>query len=177
MFGRTAGVVAALALAVSPVSVAIDRDNNPDALFVLLLVARRLRGVRAVQDGRLRWLLATAVLIGLAFNTKMLVALVVLPGIGLAYLLFAPRTLARRGLAPRSPRTVALVAVSGAVDRRGRADAGGGPAVDLGHELEQRAQPGVRVQRLRPRDGPDRRHIDRSAAAACCSRARPARCA
>ena len=38
-FWRTAGLVSALALAVSPVSVAVNRDNNPDALFVLLLVA------------------------------------------------------------------------------------------------------------------------------------------
>ena len=40
-FGRTAGLVAALALAVSPVSVAVNRDNNPDALLALLLVAGR----------------------------------------------------------------------------------------------------------------------------------------
>jgi 4-amino-4-deoxy-L-arabinose transferase-like glycosyltransferase len=38
-FGRAAGLVAAVALAVSPVSVAVNRDNNPDALFVLLLIA------------------------------------------------------------------------------------------------------------------------------------------
>jgi 4-amino-4-deoxy-L-arabinose transferase-like glycosyltransferase len=111
-FGRTAGVVAALALAVSPVSVAIDRDNNPDALFVLLLVVAAYCGVRAIQQGRLGWLLATAVVVGLAFNTKMLVALVVLPGIGLAYLLFAPRTLRTR-LWQLLAATVALVVVSG----------------------------------------------------------------
>ena len=111
-FGRTAGVVAALALAVSPVSVAIDRDNNPDALFVLLLVVAAYCGLRAVQDGRLRWLLWTAVAIGLAFNTKMLVALVVLPGIGLAYLLLAPRTWRVR-LWHLLAATVALVVVSG----------------------------------------------------------------
>jgi 4-amino-4-deoxy-L-arabinose transferase-like glycosyltransferase len=111
-FGRTAGVVAALALAVSPVSVAIDRDNNPDALFVLLLVVAAYCGVRAVQDGRLRWLVWTAVAIGLAFNAKMLVALVVLPGIGLAYLLLAPRTWRIR-LWHLLTATVALVVVSG----------------------------------------------------------------
>jgi 4-amino-4-deoxy-L-arabinose transferase-like glycosyltransferase len=112
-FGRTTGVVAALALAVSPVSVAIDRDNNPDALFVLLLVVAAYVGVRAIQQGSLRWLLLTAVVIGLAFNTKMLVALVVLPGIGLAYLLFAPRTLRRR-LWHLLAAGGALVVVSGA---------------------------------------------------------------
>ena len=57
-FGRVAGLVAALALAVSPVSVAVDRDNNPDALFVLLLVAAAYVGARAIESGRLRTLLA-----------------------------------------------------------------------------------------------------------------------
>src|SRR5205085_12224566 len=46
-FGRVAGLVAALAVAVSPVSVAVDRDNNPDALFVFLLVLAVYVGARA----------------------------------------------------------------------------------------------------------------------------------
>ncbi len=91
-FGRVAGLVAALALAVSPVSVAVDRDNNPDALFVLLLVAAAWAGARAVESGRLRRLLVCSVLVALAFDTKMLVAAVVVPGVALAYLFFAPRT-------------------------------------------------------------------------------------
>ena len=95
-FGRVAGLVAALALAVSPVSVAVNRDNNPDALFVLLLVLAAYVGVRAVASGRLRTLLATAVLVGLAFNTKMLAAAIVVPGLALAYALFAPVAWRRR---------------------------------------------------------------------------------
>jgi 4-amino-4-deoxy-L-arabinose transferase-like glycosyltransferase len=112
VFGGWAGVVAALALAVSPVAVAVNRDNNPDALFVTLLVVGAYCGVRAIEGGRFRWLLATAVVVGLAFNTKMLVALVVLPGLGLAYLLFAPRTWRVR-LWQLAGATVALLAVSG----------------------------------------------------------------
>jgi 4-amino-4-deoxy-L-arabinose transferase-like glycosyltransferase len=113
VFGGWAGVVAALALAVSPVTVAVNRDNNPDALFVTLLVVAAYCGMRAVQGGRFRWLLATAVVVGLAFNTKMLVALLVLPGLGLAYLLFAPRTMRTR-LWQLAAATGALLAVSGA---------------------------------------------------------------
>ena len=90
-FGRVAGLVAALALAVSPVSVAINRDNNPDALFALLLVASVWAGARAVESGRLRWLLGSALLVGLAFNTKMLAAGIVVPGLALGYLLCARR--------------------------------------------------------------------------------------
>ena len=105
-FGALAGLLAALALAVSPVSVAINRDNNPDALFVLLLVAAAWAGARAVESGRLRWLVGCAVLVGLAFNTKMLAAAIVVPGLGLAYLVFARTSLKRR---------VAHLAVAGGV--------------------------------------------------------------
>jgi 4-amino-4-deoxy-L-arabinose transferase-like glycosyltransferase len=112
-FGRVAGLVAALALAVSPVSVAVNRDNNPDALFVLLLVAAAYLGARAVESGRLVTLLATAVLVGLAFNTKMLAAAIVVPGIGLAYLFLARRSWRTRLLHAALAATV-LVAVSGA---------------------------------------------------------------
>ena len=96
--GRVAGLVAALALAVSPVSVAVNRDNNPDALLALLLVAAAYVGARAIESGRLRTLLLAAVLVGLAFNTKMLAAMVVVPGLALAYL----RSRACRGSAASS---------------------------------------------------------------------------
>jgi 4-amino-4-deoxy-L-arabinose transferase-like glycosyltransferase len=112
VFGRVAGLVAALALAVSPVSVSVNRDNNPDALLALLLVAAAYVGVRAVESGRLRTLLLSAVLVGLAFNTKMLAAMVVIPGLGLAYLLFS-RLSWRRRLAHLAVAGVVLVAVSG----------------------------------------------------------------
>ena len=39
VFSPAAGVLAAAALAITPVTVAIARVNNPDALLVLLLVA------------------------------------------------------------------------------------------------------------------------------------------
>jgi 4-amino-4-deoxy-L-arabinose transferase-like glycosyltransferase len=111
--GRVAGLVAALALAVSPVSVAVNRDNNPDALFVFLLVAAAWAGGRALERGRLRWLLSSALLVGLAFNTKMLAAGIVVPGLGLAYLVFA-RTSLRARLFHLAAAGVVLAATSAA---------------------------------------------------------------
>jgi 4-amino-4-deoxy-L-arabinose transferase-like glycosyltransferase len=112
-FGRVAGLVAALALAVSPVSVAVNRDNNPDALFVLLLVAAVYVGARAVESGRLRTLLLSAFLVGLAFNTKMLAAAVVVPGIAAAYLLLVRLSWPRR-LANAAVALLVLLVTSGA---------------------------------------------------------------
>ncbi|MGD9695213.1 MAG: ArnT family glycosyltransferase [Thermoleophilia bacterium] len=89
-WGRVAGIAAALCLAVTPVAVAVWRDNNPDAVFILLLLLAALAGARAVESGRLRPLVACGALVGLAFMTKMLLAAVVVPGIAVAYLLWSP---------------------------------------------------------------------------------------
>ena len=89
-FGRLGGFVAGLALALTPITVAISRHNNPDALLVLCCVAALWFTVRALEDGRTRWLVLAGICVGLGFETKMLIALAVVPGIAAAYLLIAP---------------------------------------------------------------------------------------
>jgi 4-amino-4-deoxy-L-arabinose transferase-like glycosyltransferase len=93
-FGRVGGFVAALALALTPITVAISRHNNPDALLVLCCVGALWCTVRALEraraGGSARWLVAAGVCVGLGFETKMLVALVVVPGIVAAWLWCAP---------------------------------------------------------------------------------------
>jgi 4-amino-4-deoxy-L-arabinose transferase-like glycosyltransferase len=92
-FGRVGGFAAALALALTPITVAISRHNNPDALLVLCCVAAlwcTVRGLDPQARRRTRWLLAAGVCVGLGFETKMLVALVVVPGIVAAWLWVAP---------------------------------------------------------------------------------------
>jgi 4-amino-4-deoxy-L-arabinose transferase-like glycosyltransferase len=90
-FGRIGGFVAGLVLALTPITVAISRHNNPDALLVLCCVAALWCAARALEDGRTRWLALAGVCVGLGFETKMLIALAVVPAIAVAYLLIAPR--------------------------------------------------------------------------------------
>ncbi|MBA2682419.1 MAG: glycosyltransferase family 39 protein, partial [Ktedonobacteraceae bacterium] len=52
--------------------------------------------MRASETGRLRWLLLTAVIIGIGFNIKMLEAYLAVPAYALLYLLAAPRSLKMR---------------------------------------------------------------------------------
>ncbi|MET9329350.1 glycosyltransferase family 39 protein [Tsukamurella sp. NPDC003166] len=87
-----AGAVCAL----TPAAVLIFRFNNPDALLVLLMTAAAYCTVRACQAASWRWLMACGALLGFAFLTKMLQGLLVLPGFGLAYLLFAQTSWLRR---------------------------------------------------------------------------------
>jgi 4-amino-4-deoxy-L-arabinose transferase-like glycosyltransferase len=89
-FGRIGGFVAGLALALTPITVAISRHNNPDALLILCCVAALWCFVRGLEQGRTRWLVAAGVMVGLAFETKMLVAMTVVPGMVVAWLWVDP---------------------------------------------------------------------------------------
>jgi 4-amino-4-deoxy-L-arabinose transferase-like glycosyltransferase len=100
--GPAAGLIAALAVAVSPATVALNRGNISDSLMILLLVlaadsvsaaiAAKGRGGRGIQAR----LILAAFWVGLAFQAKMIEAWLVLPAFGLAYLLDGPGPLARR---------------------------------------------------------------------------------
>ncbi|MGC9474743.1 ArnT family glycosyltransferase [Streptomyces sp. WG4] len=85
VWGHGAATVAALVLALTPITVAINRDNNPDTLLVFLMVGGAALGLRAVRDGRLLPLLGSAVCFGLAFNTKMLQGYIALPAVFVVY--------------------------------------------------------------------------------------------
>jgi 4-amino-4-deoxy-L-arabinose transferase-like glycosyltransferase len=104
--GAGAGLVAALALAVFPSFVAVSRENGVDPLLLLLMILACGAALNAIEDGRWRWLMASALLVGLAFNTKTLAAYLVVPGIGLAYLVCAPGRWYRR---------IGMLAVAGLV--------------------------------------------------------------
>ena len=58
-FGPAAGLIAGLVLALTPAAALMFRFNNPDALLVLLMTAAAYTLVRAVENGRTRWLVFT----------------------------------------------------------------------------------------------------------------------
>src|SRR5215467_7015226 len=92
-FGVVAGLLAALALALSPISVLTNRNNTIDSTLVLMMLLGAWAVLRAAESGKLRWLLLCAVFVGLGFNIKMLEAYLVVPAYGLLYLLAAPRSI------------------------------------------------------------------------------------
>ncbi|MDT5133016.1 MAG: hypothetical protein QOE41_2327, partial [Mycobacterium sp.] len=55
-FGPGAGLIAGAVLAITPVAALMFRYNNPDALLVLVMIAAAWALLRAVTDGRTRWL-------------------------------------------------------------------------------------------------------------------------
>jgi 4-amino-4-deoxy-L-arabinose transferase-like glycosyltransferase len=125
-FGPAAGLLAGALLAVTPVATLMFRYNNPDALLVFLTVAGAWALLRAVEDGRTRWLVGCGTLLGLGFLTKQLQVMLVVPGLAGTYLFAGPTRLAARvsqllaGLAAMVAAAgwwVALVELTPAVDR------------------------------------------------------------
>ncbi len=92
-FGVVAGLLAALALAISPISVVTNRNNTIDSTLVLVMLLGAWAVMRAAETGKLRWLLLCAVFVGLGFNIKMLESYLVVPAFALLYLLASPRRL------------------------------------------------------------------------------------
>jgi 4-amino-4-deoxy-L-arabinose transferase-like glycosyltransferase len=87
MWNGRAGVAAALAIALLPVEVITSRSDTMDAVMMALIVLALLLIVRAIETGRMLWLLLGAAALGVAFDVKLLESLVALPGLAvLAYL-------------------------------------------------------------------------------------------
>ncbi|MER5431417.1 glycosyltransferase family 39 protein [Streptomyces sp. NPDC002588] len=110
-FGPVAATIAALTLTLTPITVAITRDTNPDPVLVFLMLLGAAALLKAVRTGRTMPLVWSGVAIGFAFNTKMMQAYVVLPAFFLVYLWAAKGSLGRR-IRNLAVGTVALVASS-----------------------------------------------------------------
>ena len=111
--GPLAGLGAVVVLAASPATVTLNRGNIPDSLMILLLVLAADATVSAILNDR--WLSAVlaAVYVALAFQAKMVEAWLVLPALGLAYLVAGRGSTAHRiGRLVAMGATVAVVSLS-----------------------------------------------------------------
>jgi 4-amino-4-deoxy-L-arabinose transferase-like glycosyltransferase len=110
--GAPAAIIAALLLAIMPIAVAIDRSNNTDPWLILFL----LLAARVALRGRGLSLVVAMALLGLAFNTKMLAALVCGPALLAGWLLAGSLDWRQRlGWMTAAAVTLAVVSLSWAV--------------------------------------------------------------
>jgi 4-amino-4-deoxy-L-arabinose transferase-like glycosyltransferase len=94
--GPNAALLAGVAFALTPVAALMFRYNNPDAVMVLLMMAAVYCAVRALEHASAKWIALAGVALGFAFLAKMLEGIMVMPAIGLVYLIAAPTTFGRR---------------------------------------------------------------------------------
>jgi 4-amino-4-deoxy-L-arabinose transferase-like glycosyltransferase len=94
--GARAGIVAAAITAAVPATAIMSRGNTADAICVLLLVVAADVTLRAIGSGRLRTVIVAGIVVGLAFQAKMIEAWAVLPAFAIGYVVAAPGTMSRR---------------------------------------------------------------------------------
>lgn len=110
-FGSAAGLISALCLAVTPVFVAVSRNNTVDNLLVMTLLFACWALSLAAEKGKLKYLIISMVIVGIGFNIKMLQAYMIVPALYLTYLLSTAVSLKKRIL-HLIAATVVLVVVS-----------------------------------------------------------------
>ena len=88
--GPTAGLLAAGIFALTPVAASLFGKVLEDAALTCMLVLAATAWQRAMQTGRLRWLLLCGMWVGIGFQAKMMQAWAVLPAFAIAYLIAAP---------------------------------------------------------------------------------------
>lgn len=90
-FGPFAATTAALVLALSPVSVAVNRLNLPEPFLVLALIGAAGALLQSIESPRWwAWTVCAGVLVGVAFNIKMLAAWVPGPAFAAALVFALP---------------------------------------------------------------------------------------
>ncbi|MEU3086128.1 ArnT family glycosyltransferase [Streptomyces massasporeus] len=95
-FSPAAGLIAGAVLALTPVAALMFRFNNPDAMLALLMAAACWFVIRALEEGRTKWLLWAGAAIGFAFLAKTLQAFLILPPLALVYGVCAPVPVKKR---------------------------------------------------------------------------------
>ena len=75
-----------------------SRSDTMDAVMMALLVLALLLIARALETGRIGWLLAGAAALGVAFDVKLLESLVALPGLAVLAAVGMPGSLPRRAM-------------------------------------------------------------------------------
>ena len=110
-FGTAAGLAAALALAITPVAVATDRNNTIDSTLILTLLLAAWAFIKATESKKLHYLVLGAALVGIGFNIKMLAAYLPLPAFYALYFLGSAESL-RRKLGKLALASLILVAIS-----------------------------------------------------------------
>jgi 4-amino-4-deoxy-L-arabinose transferase-like glycosyltransferase len=94
--GPVTGLVGAALLVAAPATALLNRGNISDSLLILLSILALDAVVAAIVDERPRRLLLAGLWLGLAFQTKMVQAWLLFPGLVVAYLFVARGTLAVR---------------------------------------------------------------------------------
>ncbi|KAF6562093.1 glycosyltransferase family 39 protein [Paenibacillus sp. EKM202P] len=108
-FGTLAARLAAFAMATTPIAVAVSRTNNIDAMLVFTLLLATWLLFRGLKNSKTGLILAAFAVVGIAFNEKMLQAYMIVPALGLFYLLASKYNWKRKAITLAGSAVVLLI--------------------------------------------------------------------
>ncbi|KZL93991.1 glycosyltransferase family 39 protein [Clostridium magnum] len=95
-FGQTAGIISALVLALTPILVAVSRNNTIDGILIFMLILASDQTIKASEKSSIKHLIIASLFIGLGFNVKMLQAYMIVPAVYSTYFLFSKEKILKR---------------------------------------------------------------------------------
>ena len=114
-FGFAAATISAVVLALSPISVAVNRLNLPEPFLILALLGAAGAVLRSLESRRWWiWAALAGLLVGIAFNIKMLAGWIPGPAFALAIVVAVP-LISKTSLRRMAGRLAVLAAVTFAV--------------------------------------------------------------
>ncbi len=114
-FGLAAATISAVALALSPISVAVNRLNLPEPFLILALLGAAGVVLRSLESRRWWiWAALAGLLVGVAFNIKMLAGWIPGPAFALAIVVAVP-LISKTSLRQMAGRLAVLAVVTFAV--------------------------------------------------------------
>jgi len=84
-FGAFAALVSGFSLAVTPIFVAVGRNNTPDMILVFFILLATYFLLKSIELNKFRYFIISIIFVGIGFNIKMLQAFMVLPAFYLTY--------------------------------------------------------------------------------------------
>lgn len=96
---RNAALVSSLIFAITPIVVAVCRNNTIDMQLIFVLLLSTLFLFKSLEKNKWRYLFIAAIFIGIGFNIKMFQAYMVVPAFALTYLVFSKEKVSKRFIA------------------------------------------------------------------------------
>ena len=84
--GEWAGLLAAGLLVLTPINFLLSTTNEIDSILILLLLLSGWALFKSIEENKFKYMLLSVIFLGLAFNTKMLEAFIILPAFIFTYI-------------------------------------------------------------------------------------------
>lgn len=108
-FGNIPACFSAITLALTPIFVAVCRNNTIDSILILVLLLASEFTIKSIEKHKPIYFIIAGFLIGIGFNIKMLQAYIIVPAVYFTYILCSKQKMGKRLLSVLLSLTVLII--------------------------------------------------------------------